>query len=832
MTIQAGASPTVSNATNAAIGNLVNTGGELSWTAAERALPFPIKKTEYVHDRAFSDVPFVADFNQQLLSVRSLAAGNYILLINDAEVGIYSDVEMAAGIDLSNNIHTPQYQMAFAIREQLYSAQYKNIIKRDFNSTRLNMLTHYSNINFADPAAVDAINAVDWDAPTATGVTTIHDLLRRERDERTAAGLNNGGFFGHISAQTFSLLDQVISYNTEIAAARTMVENQPASRSFGYKLIPVDAGDDKMNLSYFTARDYSGRTGGGSASISADGSALILTGDQWKRFDFPYTVTANTVMEVTLSATDTGERVLVGLDDDNNSATGGSLFQLAGATATPGATMVTPGYTAGSGPVTFVIPIGATFTGNKTELVFVAGDAADSSASARFSTVRIYEANSRPLGVIAEEDWLQDFNDDRDWSQGSGWSAGEWIRGSSRSFVNAVKYAGSYGAQISGANASLTRSVNLSNYSRVEVSLAVQTSGLETGDSASAEFFDGVNWNVLETITGNQSYRFKTYNLSRFTLSGTNQQFRLKTKFDDNGDTANIDTIKFKGLGPDAYEPNDTVASAFDFSAHENTWLSTLSGKPRQKEDDWYKIVVSTGSTGLQVDCEFIDSHGNIDLELYQLLPEPSVSQRRIQLVARAASPTDNENIVFAVQTPGIYYIRAYGLNREDFRERGNLENDYDLRWNDGISDPTGDAVFTGDTGWAFAPGGADLPPTLSTLQGNADGDALPDWAEFALGLDKTRADQNITPGHVGRLGQEDYYFIEYERSKTARLLGYRFAMQESDGLNFDGSEAVLHQIISLGSDREKVICRSTRPMGQNDRCFFRVTVSLPEADY
>jgi hypothetical protein len=114
----------------------------------------------------------------------------------------------------------------------------------------------------------------------------------------------------------------------------------------------------------------------------------------------------------------------------------------------------------------------------------------------------------------------------------------------------------------------------------------------------------------------------------------------------------------------DAYEENDTLATAWHPGTNwENTWLFDLGGLGIQADEDWYRIDV--GSDHVQVDVQFTDADGDIDV----CLVDESGGQ-----LACSVSTTDNEFIDHVVPGPGTYYIRVY------FDDAGNT---YDLWWDD-----------------------------------------------------------------------------------------------------------------------------------------------------
>lgn len=103
------ASGTASTSVNAAISNIVKTPDGVTFTALEKALPYPI------HPRAagiLRYLPIEADLNQEILSVVGLEAGMHAVKIDGTEVGRYAAHELAAGVNLAMNDKTPQCRQA------------------------------------------------------------------------------------------------------------------------------------------------------------------------------------------------------------------------------------------------------------------------------------------------------------------------------------------------------------------------------------------------------------------------------------------------------------------------------------------------------------------------------------------------------------------------------------------------------------------------------------------------------------------------------------------------------------------------------------------------
>jgi hypothetical protein len=119
------------------------------------------------------------------------------------------------------------------------------------------------------------------------------------------------------------------------------------------------------------------------------------------------------------------------------------------------------------------------------------------------------------------------------------------------------------------------------------------------------------------------------------------------------------------GTTDDNYEPNDYMASAYDLSSDERTWLSNIDGMGVQSDEDWYQIYVNSGSERVIVDLQFTHADGDIDLRLY------NASGIRL---ATSDSLTDDEHVDYTVSASGTYYIMV---------NYGNACNIYDLWWDD-----------------------------------------------------------------------------------------------------------------------------------------------------
>ncbi len=121
-------------AENCTITNIKRVGNELKFDYLAEALPYPLdtiprnwgaKKSQA---EVVKVVPFMDEMNREMLTVKGLK-GNYKLIIDGEEIGVWSGKELAAGINLAAESKTPQYQQALAV---MHLNEYRYDIERVF----------------------------------------------------------------------------------------------------------------------------------------------------------------------------------------------------------------------------------------------------------------------------------------------------------------------------------------------------------------------------------------------------------------------------------------------------------------------------------------------------------------------------------------------------------------------------------------------------------------------------------------------------------------------------------------------------------------------------
>lgn len=130
---------------------------------------------------------------------------------------------------------------------------------------------------------------------------------------------------------------------------------------------------------------------------------------------------------------------------------------------------------------------------------------------------------------------------------------------------------------------------------------------------------------------------------------------------------AHISKVNYRlTVNDDAYENNDTMASARTVVISSNTLLSSIGGKGICKDDDWYKISIGSGvHKSIILYSQY--QYGNIDVRIY----DSSGNQ-----IDYSTTQQDTETLFF--KNPGAsayYYLKVYYADHGD--------NSYDIRFVD-----------------------------------------------------------------------------------------------------------------------------------------------------
>lgn len=105
---------------NCEISDIKKIKNDLSFDYLANSLPYPLDTiargwgSQKSQAEAIEVIPFMDEMNREILKVTGLK-GDYKLLIDEEEIGIWSGDDLAKGINLAGQSKTPQYQQALAI---------------------------------------------------------------------------------------------------------------------------------------------------------------------------------------------------------------------------------------------------------------------------------------------------------------------------------------------------------------------------------------------------------------------------------------------------------------------------------------------------------------------------------------------------------------------------------------------------------------------------------------------------------------------------------------------------------------------------------------------
>jgi hypothetical protein len=165
--------------------------------------------------------------------------------------------------------------------------------------------------------------------------------------------------------------------------------------------VAAELPSDFINFNDYVLGAYGeGQDTAGSANIVNSGAGLELTGNVWKQINFPYTITANTVIEFDFTSSVEGEVHGIGFDTDTSTIDPVYSFQLYGNQNWGLNTY--QNYASGSGVTHYRIPVGSHYTGAFSYLYFVMDEdtAGNTTANGTFSNVHIYEPSTEPTPDI------------------------------------------------------------------------------------------------------------------------------------------------------------------------------------------------------------------------------------------------------------------------------------------------------------------------------------------------------------------------------------------------------------------------------------------------
>lgn len=113
----------VSKTANCTISDIAANEGNLSFDYLAKSLPFPLDtvarvwNNEQVQTEALDVIPFVDEFDREIMKISGLTGKSYLLKIDQQPIAVYTGEALAKGVNLAMQKNTPQYQQALEIMD-------------------------------------------------------------------------------------------------------------------------------------------------------------------------------------------------------------------------------------------------------------------------------------------------------------------------------------------------------------------------------------------------------------------------------------------------------------------------------------------------------------------------------------------------------------------------------------------------------------------------------------------------------------------------------------------------------------------------------------------
>jgi len=106
---------------NCRLSNVAATRGQLRFDYLASSLPFPqdtiprLFENPHRQSEALDVIPFTEEMNQERLTIKGLAGGEYAVHIDGRRVGVWTGEQLGGGINLATVPATPQYEQAMSV---------------------------------------------------------------------------------------------------------------------------------------------------------------------------------------------------------------------------------------------------------------------------------------------------------------------------------------------------------------------------------------------------------------------------------------------------------------------------------------------------------------------------------------------------------------------------------------------------------------------------------------------------------------------------------------------------------------------------------------------
>jgi lysophospholipase L1-like esterase len=188
---------TINKNVNADIAKLQVAKETLSFDYLAKSLPFPIDSTsrmwgsEQKQSDALAVVPFMQEFNQEIIRVRNLPAKEYKLMIDGEWMNTFKKEDLEAGVNLALIVKTPQYKQAVRIADLNQARKELENKMREYYGLEFSFFLQRGLLFKDDQAAYDLAKKqakVDW---TVAGKMGAYESLRFAAVRKAHIGYGN-----------------------------------------------------------------------------------------------------------------------------------------------------------------------------------------------------------------------------------------------------------------------------------------------------------------------------------------------------------------------------------------------------------------------------------------------------------------------------------------------------------------------------------------------------------------------------------------------------------------------------------------------------------------
>jgi len=167
----------VNKSVNCTISNISGTETNISFDYLANSLPYAFDTVEFKgpwgqHGKQIEGikyVPFMKDFDSEMLTVKGLKKGNYKLSMDGQEIGTWDAKDLEAGINLAGQTYTPEYQQALAImqmNEERFEIERR---LRNYAYVEFDLLKQKDLLYADNKAAMDTVNNESKKNPFVNG---------------------------------------------------------------------------------------------------------------------------------------------------------------------------------------------------------------------------------------------------------------------------------------------------------------------------------------------------------------------------------------------------------------------------------------------------------------------------------------------------------------------------------------------------------------------------------------------------------------------------------------------------------------------------------------